>query len=95
MLGIKLGIYWKFSWGIFIPLSLLTIFVYSLATFEPLRSGSYVLPTALTSAGWVLAAIALLQVPLWAFMAMYKRKGSMIDVSVLKKSILLKKKNVI
>lgn len=81
MLGIRLGIYWKFTWGLFIPASLIAIFIYSLVTFRSFSSNGYVYPTALISAGWVLAAVALLQLPIWAFMAIYKRKGSFLEVS--------------
>ena len=80
MLGIRLGIYWKFTWGIFIPFALTGILVYSLVTFRTFESDGYVYPTSLVGAGWVLAAFALLQVPFWSGMAMYKRKGSLIDV---------------
>lgn len=34
MLGIDLGIYWKFCWGILIPICLTFMFVYFAATFE-------------------------------------------------------------
>lgn len=81
MLGIRLGIYWKFTWGIFIPLSLMAIFVYSLINFRTfVAPDGYHYPAALVSSGWVLAAFALLQVPIWAGVSIYKRKGSFSDV---------------
>ena len=36
MLNISVGLYWKFCWGFFIPVSLLAIFVYFLSTYSPL-----------------------------------------------------------
>jgi solute carrier family 6 amino acid transporter-like protein 5/7/9/14 len=82
MLGIRLGIYWKFTWGVFIPLSLMGIFIYSLANFRTFVTEGYIYPASLTGSGWVLAALALLQVPIWAGLAIYKRKGSLLDVSL-------------
>ncbi|XP_046454677.1 sodium-dependent nutrient amino acid transporter 1-like isoform X2 [Daphnia pulex] len=79
MLGIRLGIYWKFTWGFFIPLSLMGIFIYSLANFRTFVTDGYVYPASLTGSGWVLAALALIQVPIWAGIAIYKRKGSLLD----------------
>lgn len=48
MLGIQLGIYWKFTWGFLTPVSLLAIFIYSLFMFRTFRDGDYVYPEALT-----------------------------------------------
>ncbi|XP_046656086.1 sodium-dependent nutrient amino acid transporter 1-like isoform X1 [Daphnia pulicaria] len=79
MLGIRLGIYWKFTWGFFIPFSLMGIFIYSLANFRTFVTDGYVYPASLTGSGWVLAALALIQVPIWAGIAIYKRKGSLLD----------------
>ncbi|XP_057381028.1 sodium-dependent nutrient amino acid transporter 1-like isoform X2 [Daphnia carinata] len=79
MLGIRLGIYWKFTWGLFIPLSLMGIFIYSLANFRTFVTDGYVYPASLTGSGWVLAALALLQVPIWAGVSILKRKGSLMD----------------
>ena len=79
---LRLGIYWKFTWGVFIPLSLMGIFIYSLANFRTFVTEGYIYPASLTGSGWVLAALALLQVPIWAGLAIYKRKGSLLDVSL-------------
>lgn len=85
MLGIRLGIYWKFTWGLAIPLSLIGIFAYSFINFRTFESGGYVYPTSLIAAGWVLAIFALGQIPFWGMYAIYKqKKGSFIDVIHLK-----------
>lgn len=39
MLGVELGIYWKFCWGLLIPVALGFFFFYSTATAEPLKYG--------------------------------------------------------
>ena len=83
MLGIRLGIYWKFTWGLFIPVCLGAIFVYSLVNFRTFEANGYVYPTALTGAGWVLAIAALIQIPAWAIYSLIQgNNGSLIEVSV-------------
>lgn len=89
MLGIRLGIYWKFTWVLVIPMSLLAILIYSLITFRSFTSNGYVYPTALTSFGWVLAAFAIFQLPIWAFLTIYRKKGSLLCVSFFKDFIYL------
>ena len=37
MLNIKVGIFWRFTWGFFVPIVLVLILVYSLAISEPLK----------------------------------------------------------
>ena len=83
MLGIRLGIYWKFTWGIFIPISLMGIFIYSFFNFPAFETKSkYSYPSSLVTSGWVLAVIALIQIPIWGAYVVYKqKKGSFIDVS--------------
>jgi len=36
MLGFGVGIYWKLTWGIVLPLGLLVIFVYAMVVYQPL-----------------------------------------------------------
>lgn len=38
MLGFGLGIYWKFTWCIFIPIALSVIFIYAMVVYEPLKT---------------------------------------------------------
>jgi len=77
MLGVRLGRYWQFSWGLFIPFSLLGIFVYSLFNFPAFQEGDYFFPSSLVASGWVLAVAALLQIPCWgAFVVYHQKRGS-------------------
>jgi solute carrier family 6 (neurotransmitter transporter, glycine) member 5/9 len=48
MLNIKLGAYWKLTWAYIIPVTLLSIFTYSLASYSPLKEGDYYYPQAAT-----------------------------------------------
>lgn len=36
MLGFGVGIYWKLTWSIIIPIALLLIFIYAMVLYEPL-----------------------------------------------------------
>jgi hypothetical protein len=38
MLNMGLGIYWKFTWCIFIPFALLVIFVYAMVVYKPMQT---------------------------------------------------------
>lgn len=76
MLNIGLGIYWKFTWCIFLPLSLTVIFIYAMTAYKPLETSPNVpYPVGATVAGWVLAAIAILQIPIWALHSISKQPG--------------------
>ncbi|CAL8123743.1 unnamed protein product [Orchesella dallaii] len=75
MLGIKLGFYWKFCWGFFIPVGLIVILVYSLVTATELTHNGVNYPPAAIGCGWALAAIALSLIPLWAIHAVFTRKS--------------------
>lgn len=86
MLGIKLSAYWKLTWAYIIPLVLIFIFCYAMATYTPLREGDYVYPSAATGFGWFLAALALLQLPLWAVYVVYKQEGFTV-IERIKKSL--------
>jgi len=44
MLGIQLSVYWKISWAYLIPATLISIFCYSVSSYQPLTDGSYVYP---------------------------------------------------
>jgi len=74
MLDIRLSRYWQFSWGLFIPISLLGIFFYSLFQFPTFQEGDYIFPMSLVGSGWVLAVAALLQIPCWAAYVVYHQK---------------------
>jgi solute carrier family 6 amino acid transporter-like protein 5/7/9/14 len=49
MLDIKIGWYWRICWGFFIPVSLIGILIYALATSEPLEHKGEVFPDSAIS----------------------------------------------
>jgi len=80
MIGIRLGVYWHFTWGVFIPVSLIAIFIYSLFEFPVFKEGTYIFPQSLLVAGWMLALSALIQIPIWGIYVVYRQKrGSTIQ----------------
>src|ERR1700743_1253489 len=78
MLDIKIGLYWKFCWGFFIPVGLVVILVYTLVTQDRLTHDTHPYPDLAIAAGWTLAATALLFVPLFAMHGIYSRKATTI-----------------
>jgi solute carrier family 6 amino acid transporter-like protein 5/7/9/14 len=38
MLNMGLGIYWKYTWCIFIPIALLVIFIYAMIVYMPMKT---------------------------------------------------------
>ena len=83
MLGIRLGVYWKFTWGFFIPISLTSILGYFFFTqFKRFESNGFAYPQSLVAIGWVLLAIGLLQLVIWGIYAIYKQdKTTFLGVS--------------
>jgi len=75
MLGIRVGWYWKFCWGFFVPVGLTVILFYSLATEGRLQHDKMDYPDAAIACGWMIAAVALLTLPAFAFHAVKTRKS--------------------
>ncbi|CAN7989390.1 unnamed protein product [Ixodes hexagonus] len=72
MLKGKISWYWKITWGFITPVSLIAIFIYGNATEGSVSS----LPPIGQIIGWVMAAIAIGQVPLWMLVTFAKAPGS-------------------
>jgi len=65
MLNVSVGIYWKFCWGFFIPISLLAIFIYFLVSYTPLTYQGEPYPKSMEYGGYILTIFALIQIPFW------------------------------
>ena len=76
MMGISLGIYWKFCLGFFVPISLIAIFIYFIITYEPLTYQGFAYPEAAIYGGWILTAFAMIQIPIWFCHSMCKEGKS-------------------
>jgi len=42
--GQEISFYWRFCWGALIPISLATMFIYSLVDFKPVDYAGVILP---------------------------------------------------
>lgn len=73
--GVSIGLYWKFCWGIFVPVSLTLILVYSIYQFEWLEYSGVPLPEVYVYAGMGFVLFALLQVPFWLCYSICMVKG--------------------
>ncbi|XP_057375161.1 sodium-dependent nutrient amino acid transporter 1-like [Daphnia carinata] len=77
MLDFGLGIYWKLTWCIFIPIALAVIFIYAMVVYEPLKTDDgEPYPPSANAAGWLVAAIAILQLPIWGAYVVHKQSGA-------------------
>uniref|UniRef100_A0A1B0F034 Transporter n=2 Tax=Lutzomyia longipalpis TaxID=7200 RepID=A0A1B0F034_LUTLO len=75
MIGKRPGIYWRLTWGFITPVLLLIIFIYTLAIYSPLTYRGQSYPSAAYAAGWTLAAFGVLQLPIWAAVAVIREDG--------------------
>ncbi|KAJ6647379.1 Sodium-dependent nutrient amino acid transporter 1 [Pseudolycoriella hygida] len=76
MLGIKTGWYWRICWAVVTPALLIAIFVYNLVSYEPITYKGHEYPHVAYAIGWVISAVGIMQLPLWAIYAVYKQKGN-------------------
>lgn len=49
--------------------------IYTLATIEPITYDGYVYPQIYYNIGWCITAVGVIQLPAFAFHAVYKQKG--------------------
>jgi len=75
MLEKKIGIYWRSTWGALAPGSLILILVLTFSVYEPLAKPGGDLPLYADGLGWGLAMCSIIQIPIWAGIAIYKAKG--------------------
>ncbi|XP_062135478.1 sodium-dependent nutrient amino acid transporter 1 [Drosophila sulfurigaster albostrigata] len=69
MLGIKTSKYYRICWGFITPLLMITILVYMLARYEPLKYKDYTYLPGVYVFGWCLSAFGVGQVLFWAISA--------------------------
>ncbi|XP_037726426.1 sodium-dependent nutrient amino acid transporter 1 [Drosophila subpulchrella] len=61
----RVSLYWRVCWSFFTPVMMIIIFIYSMATIEPIKYSEIYFPEAANVAGWLLFAIGAAQFPLW------------------------------
>ncbi|KAG8226534.1 hypothetical protein J437_LFUL007875 [Ladona fulva] len=69
-IGVKVSAYWRICWAVLIPIFLPAILIYSFVNFQPLTYIGIPYPTSAIVCGWVLTAIGVLQIPIWAIIAL-------------------------
>ncbi|KAK2587414.1 hypothetical protein KPH14_003128 [Odynerus spinipes] len=74
MLNRRLSIYWKYCWSFLTPAIILVIFIYSMINLELLTYNNLLYPDAAYVIGWILFSVAVLQIPLWILIAIFKKR---------------------
>ncbi|XP_017120373.1 sodium-dependent nutrient amino acid transporter 1 [Drosophila elegans] len=69
MIGIKTSLYYRICWAVVTPLLMLTILVYTLVLYEPLKYNDYTYQSGVYVFGWCLTAFGVGQVLFWAIPA--------------------------
>ncbi|KAL9703105.1 hypothetical protein quinque_006623 [Culex quinquefasciatus] len=83
MLGHRPNLYWRLCWRWVTPLLMTAILIYNLVTLQPLTYQGYVYPTIAYDLGWCIAALGLLQLPIWSIYAIYKQEGKTLSEKVM------------
>ncbi|CAG2112286.1 unnamed protein product, partial [Medioppia subpectinata] len=77
MLNKSVGLYWKVTWGLVAPITLIVIFIYGNVEIGKAGNQKKGIPAWGTGIGWALAAIAMIQIPLWMVITIVKQKGNL------------------
>uniref|UniRef100_T1GY81 Sodium-dependent nutrient amino acid transporter 1 n=1 Tax=Megaselia scalaris TaxID=36166 RepID=T1GY81_MEGSC len=73
MIGLKVGVYWRICWSIITPAIMTVILVYTFIAYEPLTYKDIVYPDWAYSIGWTISIFGILQLPIWAIVAIYRQ----------------------
>ncbi|XP_064487090.1 sodium-dependent nutrient amino acid transporter 1-like isoform X2 [Ornithodoros turicata] len=77
MLNMRVGIFWKVTWAFMAPILLIGIFVYgNILLFMDGGGSGKGIPWWGNLIGWMLAAVCLIQIPVWMVVVVRKTKGS-------------------
>ncbi|XP_020807462.1 sodium-dependent nutrient amino acid transporter 1 [Drosophila serrata] len=73
----RVSLYWRMCWSFFTPVMMIIIFIYSMATIEPIKYSEIYFPEPANVAGWLLFGIGAAQFPLWGIWYISRhREGS-------------------
>ncbi|CAG2104338.1 unnamed protein product [Medioppia subpectinata] len=75
MLKRPIGWYWQITWGLIGPVALIIIFIYGNVEIGRVGNRQQGIPAWGTSIGWVLAVIAMIQIPLWMIITIKQQPG--------------------
>ncbi|XP_037956210.1 sodium-dependent nutrient amino acid transporter 1-like [Teleopsis dalmanni] len=76
MCNIKTGFYWRICWSIITPGLMFIVLIYTLITYEQLEYKEVKYPEHIYNIAWLIWAIGVGQLPLWAIYAVYRQPGS-------------------
>ncbi|KAF2901807.1 hypothetical protein ILUMI_04380 [Ignelater luminosus] len=74
MLKQKVGVYWRITWGVITPISLVVIFIYFLSTLTRLTYGHYEIPEIALVCGWLIVVANLTQILYFIIRTIYKHR---------------------
>lgn len=74
MLGFYPNLYWRMCWKYITPGLMTVIMIYSLLTMETLKDGDHDYPPIAIFIGRCISTLGLIQLPLFAIIAIYKQK---------------------
>lgn len=75
MLNVKTGVYWRICWALVAPGLMFLVLIYMLCSYEPLTYKGVVYPQAAYTAGWLIWALGVAQLPFWALYTIYQQPG--------------------
>lgn len=76
MLERKTGLYWRICWKFITPAIMIGILIYFIYIWAPINYQGIEYSTGMNVFGWCISLIGLLQLPLWALIAVSKQKGN-------------------
>lgn len=83
MLGFYPNLYWRLCWKYITPGLMTAILIYTLFNLEPLKDGDHDYPPIAYFIGRCIAALGLLQLPLFAFYSIWKQEGTILEVNLI------------
>ncbi|KAM7343169.1 sodium-dependent nutrient amino acid transporter 1 [Cochliomyia hominivorax] len=79
MLGVKTSLYWRICWAIVTPGLMFAVLVYTLITLKPLDYKGVAYPELAYNLAWLIWAIGVGQLPLWALYTISKQPGKTLN----------------
>ncbi|XP_039953950.1 sodium-dependent nutrient amino acid transporter 1 isoform X2 [Bactrocera tryoni] len=82
MIGHRVGNYWRWCWALITPGIMTLILIYFYATYESLTYNNVHYPSWAYALGWTITALGVLQVPIWAIVAIIRQPGKSLTEKV-------------
>ncbi|XP_014092924.1 sodium-dependent nutrient amino acid transporter 1 isoform X2 [Bactrocera oleae] len=82
MIGHRVGNYWRWCWAFITPSIMTLILIYFYATYESLTYNNVQYPNWAYALGWTITALGVLQVPIWAIVAIIRQPGESLTEKV-------------